>query len=60
MTFNNQLKVCFTNKKYLITILTNCKSIFLIEKLGFNLIIGAQNQLPITFCYNTHFFLNND
>ena len=31
----------------------NCKSIFLIEKPVFNgflKIIGAQNQLPITFC----------
>ena len=32
---------------------TNCKSIFLIEKNGFNgflKIIGAKNQLPITLC----------
>ena len=32
---------------------TNCKSIFLIEKPVFSgllMIIGAQNQLPITFC----------
>ena len=34
---------------------TNCKSIFLTEKLGYNgffnlKIIDVQNQLPITFC----------
>ena len=32
---------------------TNCKSIFLFEKLVFNNflnMIGAKNQLPITFC----------
>ena len=57
ITFNNPLIVCFSNKKYLITIQTPPTqfiiSIFLIEKMGFNRflkIIGAQNQLLITFC----------
>ena len=57
ITFNNPLKVCFSNKKYLITIQTRPTqiviSIFLIEKPVFNRflkIIGVQNQLPITFC----------
>jgi hypothetical protein len=48
-TFNNPLKVCFSNKKYLITIQTPPTQIvevyFLLKK-----IIGAQNQLLITFC----------
>ena len=56
INFNNPLKVCLSNKKYLITIQT-CptpivKSIFLIEKPvnEFSKVIGVQNQLPITFC----------
>ena len=55
ITFNNPLKAYISSKKYLITSKhadTNFGSIF-IEKLGFNgflKIIGAQNQLPITFC----------
>ena len=59
LNFNNPLKVCFWNKKYLITIQTRptpiVKSIFLIEKPVFNAflkVIGVQNQLLITFCSN--------
>ena len=56
ITFNNPLKVCFSNKTYLITIQTcptadtNC--IFLIEKPVFNellKVIGVQNQLRFIF-----------
>ena len=57
ITFNNPLKVYFSNKKYLITIQTRptpiLKSIFLIENPFFYEIlkvIGVQNQVPITFC----------
>ena len=58
LTFNNLLKATFSNKKYPITIQTdptpNINSIFLINSKPvsnvFLKIIGAQNQLPITFC----------
>ena len=50
ITFNNPLKACFSNKKYLITIQTRPTqiviSIFLIEKpgfIGFLKLIGVQN-----------------
>ena len=56
ITFNNPLKECFLYKKYLITIQTRptqiVKVYFLLRN-GFNeflKIVGAQNQLPITFC----------
>ena len=55
INFNNLLKACFSNKKYLITIQTPPTQIemiiFLIEKLILK-IIGVQNQLPITFFSN--------
>ena len=58
ITFNNPLKACFSNKKYLITVKTGQAQIVivhisLIEKPVFNgflKIIGAQNQLHVTFC----------
>ena len=58
MSFNNPLKVCFSIKKYLITIQTRrltqiVSSLFIVENPGFNRFlkfIGVQNQLPPTFC----------
>ena len=51
------MKVYFSSKNYLITTQTRTTqiviSIFLIKKPFFNrflIIIGVQNQLPITFC----------
>ena len=64
MTFNNPLKVDFSNKNYPITIQTRLLQIvkaFFIEKTvlnGFLKIVGAQNQLPITFC--TDLMCNKD
>ena len=57
ITCTNLWKACFSNKKYLITVHTpdtNCESIFFIENPVINIflkIIGAKNQLPITFCF---------
>ena len=54
--FNNPLKACIWNKKYLITIQTRPPQIvevyFLLKTVfyGFFKIICAQNQLPITVC----------
>ena len=56
INFNNPLKVCFQNKKYLVTNQTRptqiVKVYFLLKNCFFNRflkIIGAQNQLAITF-----------
>ena len=53
ITFNNPLNVCFSNKKYTITIQTRPTQIVKLFKPVFNgflKIISAQNQLPIPFC----------
>ena len=58
ITFNNPLKVCFSNNKYTITTQTlatkNCKSIFLIKKPGFNCFSKIR---PLAY---THEFLTID
>ena len=52
--FNNPLKVCFSYKKYPITIKTRLTQIikvyFLLKFRFLTNIIGAQNQLLVTFC----------
>jgi hypothetical protein len=57
ITFNNQLKVCFSNRKYPLAIQTRptqiVKVYFLLKTrflTNFFKIVGAQNQLHITFC----------
>ena len=51
ITFNNPLKVCFSNKKYLITIQTlpaQIVTVYFLLKTVF--LTDFQNQLLITFC----------
>ena len=53
ITSNNPVKVCFSNKKYAITIQTHPTQIvkvYFLLKTRFLKIIGAQNQLAITLC----------
>ena len=47
MIFNNPSKVCFSNKKYPITIQTSPTQIVFN---AFLKIISAQNRIPINFC----------